>query len=226
MKLCCTLLKNHESENVEKPCRGRMKGNGITFYLKLCHATRLKIKKKLCSGFLQFLLSIFREITDLTGDTILPLLLVFAPAFDVRMSLIWKDMHHFDDCDSHIYIFISAGVRRLEQGFSRWKNIQHFCLSLFLPSSSLSGKTFWRRPKLWWRTQRCWCPVLLPVRTDWLRLPTLLPKPLPSSQMWSNLELPVLALTTLRHRWAGLFCLSFIHCACYQRYGRMSCEWQ
>lgn len=73
---------------------------------------------------------------------------------------------------------------------------------IFLPplQSSVSGKTFWRQPKLWSRTQRCWCLAQLPVRTSWLKPPSLPPKPLPSSQMWSNWELPALAQTTLRLR--------------------------
>lgn len=80
--------------------------------------------------------------------------------------------------------------------------------SLFIPSlyflsprpSSLSGKTFWRQPKHWLKTQRCWCLVQHLVRTGWHRPPSLLPKPSPSSPMWLNWELPASALMTPRHR--------------------------
>lgn len=101
---------------------------------------------------------------------------------------------------SVIHTLFAVSVGHLDH----WTLVSSSLPSFSASSFSLSGKTFWRRPKLWSRTQRCWCPVQPPVRTSCLRPPSRLPKPLPSSQMWSNWELPALALMTLRHRLARL----------------------
>ena len=106
---------------------------------------------------------------------------------------------------THIYILYLLQEDVCSE--SELKSLKHFCLPPF--SSSLSGKTSWRRPKLWWRTPRCWCPAQPPDRTGWHRPPSPLLKPSPSSQMWSNWELQASARTTLRRRSAALPFLQF-----------------
>lgn len=122
----------------------------------------------------------------------LPILLVFEPALIYKC--IWYENRDVVCIEwwfnSHILHFV-----------------QHLCLRLFLLLCLLvflSGKTFWRQPKLWLRTQRCWCREQPLDRTSCLKRPSLLPKPLPSSQMWSNWGLPASVLMTPRRRSASL----------------------